>query len=117
MIIIENLSKKSMENDVKHNYFYRLVKSEMSVSMYGELTQVQAYGIEIERQDILDDTVVFIERDCVENISPQRHKVKNLLKMLYDNNVSPIHMIDILGEYIDEYIVDFDEMLKNIGTC
>jgi hypothetical protein len=117
MIIIENLSKKMMENDVKHNYFYRLVKSEMSVSMYGELTQVQAYGIEIERQDILDDTVVFIERDCVENISPQRHKVKNLLKMLYDNNVSPIHMIDILGEYIDEYIVDFDEMLKNIGTC
>ncbi|MBK5239603.1 DUF6514 family protein [Clostridium sp.] len=117
MIIIENLSKKLTENDVKHNYFYRMVKSEMSVSMYGELTQVQAYGIEIERQDILDDTVVFIERDCVENISPQRHKVKNLLKMLYDNNVSPIHMIDILGDYIDDYIVDFDEMLKNIGTC
>ncbi|MCJ7688068.1 MAG: DUF6514 family protein [Clostridiaceae bacterium] len=117
MIIIENLSKKLTENDVKHNYFYRLIKSNMSVSMYGELTQVQAYGIEIERQDILDDTVVFIERDRVENISPQRHKVKNLLKMLYDNSVSPIHMIDILGDYIDEYIVDFDEMLKNIGTC
>lgn len=117
MIIIENLSKKLTENDVKHNYFYRLVKSNMSVSMYGELTHVQAYGIEIERQDLLDDTVVFIERDCVENISPQRHKVKNLLKMLYDNNVSPIHMIDILGDYIDEYIVDFDEMLKDIGTC
>lgn len=117
MIIIENMSKKLTENDVKHNYFYRMVKSQMSVSMYGELTHVQAYGIEVERQDIVDDTVVFIERDCVENISPQRHKVKNLLKMLYDNNVSPIHMIDILGEYIDEYIVDFDEMLKNIGTC
>ena len=117
MIIIENLSKKLTENDVKHNYFYRMVKSQMSVSMYGELTHVQAYGIEVERQDIVDDVVVFIERDCVENISPQRHKVKNLLKMLYDNNVSPIHMIDILGDYIDEYIVDFDEMLKNIGTC
>ncbi|MEK6264577.1 MAG: DUF6514 family protein [Clostridium sp.] len=117
MIIIENMSKKLTENDVKHSYFYRMVKSQMSVSMYGELTHVQAYGIEVERQDIVNDTVVFIERDCVENISPQRHKVKNLLKMLYDNNVSPIHMIDILGDYIDEYIVDFDEMLKNIGTC
>lgn len=117
MIIIENMSKKLTENDVKHNYFYRMVKSQMSVSMYGELNHVQAYGIEVERQDIVNDTVVFIERDCVENISPQRHKVKNLLKMLYDNNVSPIHMIDILGDYIDEYIVDFDEMLKNIGTC
>jgi hypothetical protein len=116
MIIIESMSKKLTGNDVKHNYFYRMVKSQMSVSMYGELTHVQAYGIEVERQDIVNDTVVFIERDCVENISPQRHKVKNLLKMLYDNDVSPIHMIDILGEYIDEYIVDFDEMLKNIGT-
>jgi hypothetical protein len=117
MIVLENLSKKVTEIDVKHNYFYRLVKSEMSVSMYGELTEIHAYGIEIERQDVIDDVVVFIERDSVENISPLRHKVKNLLKMLYDNEVSPIHMIDILGDFIDEYTVDFDEMLKNIGTC
>ena len=117
MVVIENLSKKVTDDDVKHNYFYRLVKSEISVSMYDEPTEIQAYGIEIERQDIIDDTVVFIERDFVENISPQRHKVKNLMKMLYDNTVSPIHMIDILGDYIDEYISDFDEMLKNIVTC
>jgi hypothetical protein len=37
--------------------------------------------------------------------------------MVHENTVSPIHMIEILGEYIDEYISDFDEMLKNIGTC
>ncbi len=117
MIVIENLCKRVLEDDVKHNYFYRLVKSEMSVSMYGEPTEVQAYGIEIERQDIIEDTVVFIERDCVENISPQRHKVKNLMKMLYDNTVSPIHIIDVLGDYIDSYISDFDEMLKEIATC
>jgi hypothetical protein len=117
MVVLENLSKRVTEEDVKHNYFYRLVKSQVSVSMDFDPAGVQAYGIEIERQDIIDDTVVFIERDCVENISPQRHKVKNLLKMLYENTVSPIHMIDILGEYIDEYISDFDEMLKNIGTC
>ena len=117
MVVIESLSKKLIEVDVKYNYFYRLVKSEMSVSMDDEPTKVQAYGIEIERQDIVDNAIVFIERDCVENISPQRHKVKNLLKMLYDNTVSPVHMIDILGEFIDEDISDFDEMLKNIAIC
>ena len=117
MIVIENLSKRVTENDAKHNYFYRLVKSEISVLTNGEFTPVQAFGIEIERQDIVDDVVVFIERDCVKNISPQRYKVKSLIKMLYDNTVSPIHMIDILGEYIDEYIADFDEVLKNIATC
>ena len=117
MVVLENLSKKVTDEDVKHIYFYRLVKSQISVSMNNEPTEMQAYGIEIERQDIIDDTVVFIERDCVENISPQRHKVKNLLKMLHESTVSPIHMIEVLGEYIDEYISDFDEMLKNIGTC
>lgn len=117
MIVIENLCVKVSDENGKHNYFYRMVKSEMSVTMLGGDTKVQAYGIEVERQDIIDDMVVFIERDCVQNISPQRHKVKNLIKMLYDNTVSPIHMVDILGEYIDEYITDFDEMLKNIATC
>ena len=117
MVVIENLIKKVVSEDVNHNYFYRLVKSHISVLINGDPTMVQAYGIEVERQDIVDDTVIFIERDRVENISPQRYKVKNLIKMLYDNTVSPIHMIDILGEYIDEYISDFDEPLKNIATC
>ncbi|MBU3179695.1 DUF6514 family protein [Clostridium psychrophilum] len=117
MVILENLIKKVTDGDVNHNYFYRLVKSQICVSMYGELTKVQAYGIEIESQEIVNDKVVRIQRDCVENISPQRYKVKNLLKMVYDNTVSPIHMIDILGEYIDEYTSDFDETLKDIATC
>ncbi|MCB2289961.1 DUF6514 family protein [Clostridium sp. CS001] len=117
MVVIENLSKKVTEVDVRHNYFYRLVRSDIWMSAYDDPTIVQAYGIEVERQDIIDDMVVCIERDCVQNISPQRYKVKNLIKMLYDNTVSPIHMIDILGEYIDEYIIDFDEALKNIATC
>ncbi|MGH4140329.1 DUF6514 family protein [Clostridium sp.] len=117
MVVLENLSKKVTEDDVNHNYYYRLLKSQISVLMDNEPTEIQAYGIEIERQDVVNDIVVFIERDCVENISPQRHKVQGLIKMLYENTVSPIHMIDILGDYIDDYISDFDEVLKNIGTC
>jgi hypothetical protein len=117
MVVIENLCKKVIEVDVKHNYFYRLVKSDISVLAYDEPTYVQAYGIEVERQDIVDDMIVYIERECVKNISPQRYKVKNLIKILYDNTVSPIHMVEVLGDYIDEYIVDFDEVLKNIATC
>jgi len=117
MVVVENLYKKVTNGDISYTYFYRLVKSQISVSMYDEFTKVQAYGIEIERQDISNGSVIRIQRDCVDNISPQRYKVKNLIKMLYDNTVSPIHMIDILGEYIDEYTSDFDEMLKNIVTC
>ncbi|MBU3172357.1 DUF6514 family protein [Clostridium estertheticum] len=117
MVIIENLYIEITDGEVNYNYAYRLVKSHLSVSMYGKLTEIQAYGIEIERQDIINGTVVRIQRDCVQNISPQRYKVKDLLKILYDNTVSPIHMIDILGEYIDEYTSDFDEVLASIASC
>jgi len=117
MIILENLIKKVTNGGTNYNYIYRLVKSQIYVLMYGELTMVQAYGIEIETQDMIEGSVVHIERDCVENISPQRYKVKNLFKTCYDNTVSPIHMIDILGEYIDEYTSDFDDTLKDIANC
>ena len=116
MIILENLVKSITDGGVNHNYIYRLVKSQVSVLLYGELTNVNAFGIEIESQYIVDGTTVHIQKDCVENISPQRYKVKNLLKMVYDNTVSPIHMIDILGDYIDEYTSDFDETLNCIAN-
>ena len=117
MVIIESLYKKITNGDVDYNYSYRLLKGQISVSMYGKLAEIQAYGIEIERQDVIDGTVVGIQRDCVENISPERYKVKKLLNMVYDNEVSPIHMIDVLGEYIDEYTSDFDEILVSTATC
>ena len=116
MTILENVSKKIKVEGVNYNYIYRLIKSQVSVLMYGEFTNVNAYGIEIESQNIVDGKIVHIQRDCVENISPQRYKVKNLLKLLYDNTVSPIHMIDILGEYIDDYTSDFNETLNCIAT-
>ena len=116
MIILETLIKKVTDGSVNHNYIYRLVKNQVSILMYGELINVNAFGIEMETQDMVEDKIIHIQRDCVENISPERYKVKNLLKMVYDNTVSPIHMIDILGEYIDDYTSDFDETLKYIAT-
>ena len=49
-----------------------------------------------------------IERDSVEYISPALYKVNSLLSLLYNNNVSPVHLVDVIGEYVDEYVEDFD---------
>lgn len=113
MVVVENLSRKVSENNITYNYYYRMIKSEVTLSEY-DLVQIQSYGIEIERQDEVDGRVVNIERDRVNNISPHRHKVYNLLKTMYNNTVSPMHLIDVLGEYVDNCIDDFDEVLKNI---
>ncbi|KZL93265.1 DUF6514 family protein [Clostridium magnum] len=111
-MVVENLVRTENVEKIRYNYFYRLLKGKISIPCEIDAIEVQSYGIEIERQDILNGELVNIERDCVENISPDRNKVHNLLQLLYDHAVSPIHLIEVLGEYIDEYIIDFDRELS-----
>lgn len=115
MIVVENLKKVYREDGLEHNYSYRMTKSKICLSGYENPIELQSYGIEIERQDIVKGDIINIERDYVRNISCQRYKVHRLLKLLYHNSVSPIHLIDILGEYVDKYIEDFDNQLKEIA--
>lgn len=115
MIVVESLARKETSEGVKYTYFYRLIKSEITISSEEGPVKVQSYGIEIERQDIIGQNIINIERDCVLSISPQRHKVHSLVKILHDNLVSPYHLVDVLGETIDNYIGDFDKMLKEIS--
>jgi hypothetical protein len=112
MMVVESLNRSMNREEVTCNYFYRLIKGQASLVINGEKMTVQTYGIEIERQDVREGEIVNIERDSVSSISPQRHKVHNLLRLLYDHEVSPIHLIDVIGEYVDEYIIDFD-MVSN----
>lgn len=120
MIVVECITRNEIIEGMSKNYIYRLTKSNVSISLdidsNSDSMEVQTYGIEIERQDIIDDSIINIERDSVKSISPHRHKVHALLKLLYDNCVSPIHLVEILGEYIDEYIIDFNESQKEIAT-
>jgi hypothetical protein len=113
MMVVESLNRTVTIGEMTCDYNYRLVRGQVSLSISGDRVLVQTYGIEIERQDSRNGEVVNIERDCISTISPQRHKVHKLLKMLYDNEVSPIHLVDVLGDYVDEYIIDFDGVLNS----
>lgn len=112
MMVVENLIKNEYSGGIKYTYSYRMVKSKMKLSYSNDNIEVQSYGIEVERVDIIDGAITEIERDCVKCISPDRHKVHNLLKMLYDYTVSPVHLVDVIGDYVDEYIADFDNVVK-----
>ena len=88
-------------------YTYSLTKE--------SLNNVQAYGIKVERVDIKDGAIINRVEDGVKYISTQRHKVKGLLNLLYKNEVSPIHLIDIIGEYVDKWVEDFEESKKIVN--
>ena len=100
MKIIEALSLVIENKSKKINYFYRLTECETNFG--------QAFGIELERQDIKDGVLTNIERDSIDVISNNKDKVRTILELLYKNNVSPIHLIDVIGSYVDECVEDFN---------
>ena len=112
MVVVESMSRGKIVGDTRHVYFYRLVRRNIVMTSENGSIEVQSYGIEIERQDMVNDELIAIRRENIENVSPHRHKVHNLLKLLYDNLVSPIHVVDVIGEYVDCYSSDYEEILQ-----
>lgn len=90
--------------DVEYRYIYRLIKKDFK--------GITAYGIEIERKDYVGLCNVNLERERVDVISSHIHKVKQLLMKLYSNQVSPYHLIDLVGNYADEYAYEFDNVME-----
>ena len=99
MYIVEEMNSNRKEEGIEVQYLYRLLKSEY----HGR----DVFGIEVERKDIVQGKTVNIERNSVKLISPKIEKVRNMLFTLYRGEVSPIHLIDILGEDIDTCVFDF----------
>ena len=112
MNVVDILSKSLSSEGVDYTYEYIVTRNSLKLLDEGVVKEVQSYGIVIERRDNSLGKVFNIERDCVKNISPQRHKVQALAKMLSSNLVSPIHFIEVIGEYIDDYISDYDRLFK-----
>lgn len=115
MNIVDTLSKIVLADGIEYRYEYRITRANILLSEYGINKEVQSYGLEVERRDLVDEKVINIERDNVVNISPQRHKVQGLAKLLYDNVVSPVNFIEVVGENIDDYIIDYDEVFRDIS--
>ena len=56
-----------------------------------------------------------IERDKIDMISYKRPEAERLLMKLYKNNLSPIHLVEIMGYYADKfsYEADSKSLLEN----
>lgn len=104
MNLVDEYTSIYKGEDVEYRYIYRLIKK--------DFRGITAYGIEIERKDYVGLANVNLERERIEVISPHRHKVKQLLIKLYTNQVSPYHLIDLIGSYADEYAYEFDNSME-----
>jgi hypothetical protein len=89
-------------------YKYILLEGQKEIENSGQKHVLPCFGVEIIREDFDKGRVCTVESDRIECLSTYRHKVSQLVKKLYINLVSPIHLIDIAGPLADEWVSDFD---------
>jgi len=97
-------------------YKYMLLECEKEIEYYNKTVKLPCFGVEIIREYIGEGNAYQIERDSIESITTYKYKAVQLLKKLYENCVSPIHLIDIAGPIADEWTVDFDEQLNAMAA-
>lgn len=100
MRVVRNLCKELKVEDKNFKFSYRLIETDFDGK--------EVYGIEVEREDFINNELTNIERDSVDRISPNKDKVFELVNKLYKFEVSPIHLIDIIGEDVDNFVADFN---------
>ena len=99
MKINKTLSTIVNINEEEVKYIYRMTEK--------NIRNRQAFGIEIERQDFNDGQVVNLERDYVSLVASEEKRANDILLLLFNNLVSPIHLVDIVGEYSDLCAAEF----------
>ena len=99
MKINKTLSKIININEKDVKYTCRMTEN--------NIRNKQAFGIEIERQDFNNGEVINLERDYVNLVASEEKKANDILVLLFNNLVSPIHLVDIVGEYSDLCAAEF----------
>ena len=66
------------------------------------------YGIVVKKESIKNKVVVSTIEDRVDIISKKKEVVQKLLDLLYRNQVSPIHLFDVIGETVDNCVLEFN---------
>ncbi|WP_297436702.1 DUF6514 family protein [uncultured Clostridium sp.] len=101
MKIVKEVAKKIETEELGYKYSYRLTANKFEGK--------EIFGVEVERFDYLDGELVNIERDGVEKISHDVLKVSELFDIISESIVSPIHLIDVIGDKIDRCIEEINE--------
>ncbi len=108
MIVKTLVNNILLENE--YIYTYNLIKNDLIINQDDGDKVVQAYGIEIICETKENGQVIESSRDYENYISPNEERVRGLMEFFKVNTLSPVHLVEILDEIIEEYISDFDKV-------
>lgn len=94
--------------DKEYIYTYNLLETNLNLEKENCTKTVQAYGIEIICETKEKGITYSVNKDQELYISPKMERIELLMDKFYNNNLSPIHLIEVLDEVIEEYIFEFD---------
>jgi len=92
-LLIQKSIKTNYSNGLERIYIYKITEQlEKSV---------HEYGIEIELKDIMKGEYIKNIKEEVKNISTKKEEVLDILQLLCKNEASPVHLLDILQDYVE----------------
>lgn len=98
-------------------YRYYLIEGIKRLSLSHTSMDLVCYGIKVVKEKRVDEGLIYVEEDLIDDISPNMDKVTDLISFLCKNNVSPVHLLDIISEIVDEWSRDFDTAFKKAVGC
>lgn len=98
-------------DEIVYEYSYHLIETHFNQNI-NDRKDIKTYGIEVGRKDIINGQEVSSIKESIKYISPYKNKVDDLINMLHEHCVSPIHLVEVIGEYVDEWVVDFDNIIE-----
>ncbi|MDF2672097.1 MAG: hypothetical protein K0R09_362 [Clostridiales bacterium] len=101
--------KVEADEQTRYVFRYYLLEDTKKIFINESHINVPCYGIEISSEKIVNGSLEDIFCDSLTVVSSMKDKVVNLIEFLKDNQVSPHHIVDIVGEYADEWVGDFEK--------
>lgn len=87
---------KTNEQKFTLNYYI----TEKTISIEGE--KILTYGVSIIKNYLDERHFIRWEKETVNNIVLSKEEIYNFIKRLYENRVTPIHLLEIVEDYIIE---------------
>ncbi|MBO5179035.1 MAG: hypothetical protein J6B87_01635 [Clostridia bacterium] len=88
------MNKQQTEENVKMDDFKLLYSlTEAEIELEGE--KYITYGIEVEKQSLKQN-----EKSTINNISMNKARVKEIMKILERNEVTPVHLYDVMENFL-----------------
>lgn len=104
--------KVEADDQVGFLFRYYLLEDSKKIFINESHVNVPCYGIEITSERFVNGRLKEIFSDSICVVSSIKDKVINLIEFLKENQVSPLHLMDIVGEYADEWVGDFEKDAK-----